>query len=90
MKTKTLAEKAAWDFGNENKGSTKLILVVISPRKVCGPLVGDDISGQSFAVLTKMLDGKVPMVPDEAFPMVDVRDLVQLHVSAIKNKKASR
>jgi dihydroflavonol-4-reductase len=42
-----------------------------------------------LAVLTKMLDGKVPMVPDAAFPMVDVRDVAQLHVSAIKNRKAS-
>ena len=89
IKSKTLAEQAAWDFVNKNKGSTKLELVVIAPGGVFGPPVGDDISGQSLAVLTKMLDGKVPMVPDAAFPMVDVRDVAQLHVSAIKNKKAS-
>ena len=89
IKSKTLAEQAAWDFVNKNKDSTKLDLVVIAPGGVFGPPVGDDISGQSLAVLTKMLDGKVPMVPDAAFPMVDVRDVAQLHVSAIKNKKAS-
>lgn len=89
IKSKTLAEQAAWDFVNKNKGSTKLDLVVIAPGGVFGPPVGDDISGQSLAVLTKMLDGKVPMVPDAAFPMVDVRDVAQLHVNAIKNKKAS-
>ena len=89
IKSKTLAEKAAWDFVNKNKGSTKLDLVVIAPGGVFGPPVGDNISGQSLAVLTKMLDGKVPMVPDAAFPMVDVRDVAQLHVSAVKNEKAS-
>ena len=89
IKSKTLAERAAWDFVNKNKGSTKLDLVVVAPGGVFGPPVGDDISGQSLAVLTKMLDGKVPMVPDAAFPMVDVRDVAQLHVSAIKNEKAS-
>ncbi len=89
IKSKTLAEQAAWDFVNKNKGSTKLELVVIAPGGVFGPPVGDDISGQSLAVLTKMLDGKVPMVPDAAFPMVDVRDVAQLHVSAVKNEKAS-
>ena len=89
IKSKILAEEAAWDFVNKNKGSTKLDLVVIAPGGVFGLPVGDDISGQSLAVLTKMLDGKVPMVPDAAFPMVDVRYVAQLHVSAIKNKKAS-
>ena len=67
MKSKILVEKAAWDFGNENKGSTDL-------DKVFGPPVGDDISGQSLTVLTKMLDRKVPMVQDAVFPMVDVRN----------------
>ena len=82
MKSKILVEKAAWDFGNENKGSTDL-------DKVFGPPVGDDISGQSLTVLTKMLDRKVPMVQDAVFPMVDVRNQAQLHFSAIKNTKAS-
>ena len=67
MKSKILVEKAAWDFGNENKGSTEL-------DKVFDPPVGDEISGQSLAMLTKMLDRKVPMVKDAAFPMVDVRN----------------
>ena len=89
IKSKTLAERAAWNFVNKKEDSTKLDLVVVAPGGVFGPPVGDDISGQSLAVLTKMLDGKVPMVPDAAFPMVDVRDVAQLHVSAIKNKKAS-
>ena len=89
IKSKTLAEQAAWDFVRKNRGSIKPDLVVIAPGGVFGPPVGDDISGQSLTVLTKMLDGKVPMVPDAAFPMVDVRDVAQLHVSAIKNKKAS-
>mgnify|MGYP003305289186 CR=1 FL=1 len=40
-KSKTLAEKAAWDFGNENKGSTEL-------DKVFDPPVGDDISSNGL------------------------------------------
>ena len=46
IKSKTLAEQAAWEFVNKNKGSTKLDLVVIAPGGVFGPPVGDDISGQ--------------------------------------------
>ena len=54
-----------------------------------GPPLGTDITGQSLTVLAKMLDGKVPMVPDAAFPMVDVRDVAKLHVDAIKNKNVA-
>lgn len=84
IKSKTLAERAAWTFLDENKGSSLPDLVVIAPGGVFGPPLGSDISGQSLTVLAKMLDGKVPMVPDAAFPMVDVRDVARLHVMALK------
>ena len=64
-------------------------MVVIAPGGVFGPPLGTDITGQSLTVLAKMLDGKIPMVPDAAFPMVDVRDVAQLHVQALKNNKAA-
>jgi len=89
IKSKTLAEKAAWKFLDENKGPSAPALVVIAPGGVFGPPLGTDITGQSLTVLAKMLDGKIPMVPDAAFPMVDVRDVAELHVKALKNNKAA-
>ena len=88
-KIKTLAEQAAWDVVNENKGSTGLDLAVIGPGGVFGPPEGDDYSGHSLAVLTRMLDGKVWMVPDATFLMVDIRDVAHLRGGAVKNKTAS-
>ena len=89
IKSKTIAEKSAWDFFNENKKISKMELVVIAPGGVFGPPLGNNISCKSLIVLTKMLNGKIPMVPDAAFPMVDVRDVAKLHVQALKNPKIS-
>ena len=88
VKSKTLAERTAWDWVNSHKIShnNDLIvpeLVVIAPGAVFGPPLGRDISCESLSLLTKMLNGKIPMAPDFAFPMVDVRDVAKLHVKAL-------
>ena len=89
FKSKTLAEKAAWDFVNVQTGDDKIELVVINPGGVFGPPLGRNISGQSMDLLSQMLGGKMPMVPDIAFPMVDVRDVAKLHVEAMTHPDAS-
>jgi len=89
FKSKTLAEKAAWEFVNAQTGDDKLELTVINPGGVFGPPLGRDISGQSMDMLSQMLGGKMPMVPDVAFPMVDVRDVARLHVEAMTHPEAN-
>ena len=89
IKSKTLAERAAWDSLKENTKPSSLELVVIAPGGVFGPPLGNDISGESLSILSKMLNGKIPFVPKTAFPMADVRDVAQLHVKALKNKTAA-
>jgi len=78
-KSKTLAERAAWDTV---KGGA-MELAVINPGAVFGPSLGAKIDGQSVALMTKMIEGKVPMIPDMAMGMVDVRDVAKLHVAAM-------
>ena len=58
-------------------------LTVINPGAVFGPSLGAKIDGQSVAMMTKMIKGQVPMIPDMAMGMVDVRDVAKLHVSAM-------
>lgn len=82
IKSKTLAERAAWDFV-KTAGVGSPELVVINPGAVFGPPLGRDISGQSMTSVDQMLRGKIPMVPNIAFAMVDVRDVAQLHVQAL-------
>ena len=89
IKSKTIAERSAWDFINKNKEKSKMDLVVIAPGGVFGPPLGDNITCESLNILSKVLNGKIPMVPDAAFPMVDVRDVAKLHVQALTNSKVS-
>jgi dihydroflavonol-4-reductase len=84
-KSKTLAERAAWESA---KGG-HMELTVINPGAVFGPSLGAQIDGQSVAMMTKMIKGQVPMIPDLAMGMVDVRDVAKLHVSAMTASAAA-
>jgi dihydroflavonol-4-reductase len=88
-KSKTLAEKAAWDFVNGQTSDDKLEIVVINPGAVFGPPLGRDITGASMSVVDQMLRGKMPMVPKAAFAMVDVRDVASIHVQALTHPDAA-
>ena len=81
-KSKTLAEKAAWDFVKTQ--APQIELTTINPVLVLGaPL--DNNFGSSISVVERVMKGKDPMLPDLRFSIVDVRDVAQMHVQAIKN-----
>jgi dihydroflavonol-4-reductase len=84
-KSKTLAERAAWEAA---RGGT-MELTVINPGAVFGPSLGAKLDGQSVAMMTKMIGGKMPMIPDMGFGMVDVRDVARLHVKAMTTANAA-
>ena len=83
-KSKTLAERAAW----EAIAGGEMELTVVNPGAVFGPSLGAQIDGQSVALMTDMIGGKVPMIPDVAMGMVDVRDVARLHVAAMTTSGA--
>jgi dihydroflavonol-4-reductase len=89
LKSKTLAEKAAWEFINAQEGIEKLELVVINPGAVYGPSLTGNLSGESMAMVKNMILGKVPMLPFAAINISDVRDIAELHVAALTNDKAA-
>jgi dihydroflavonol-4-reductase len=78
-KSKTLAERAAWKAAEGGA----MELVVINPGGVFGPSLGAQLDGQSVAMMSDMIAGKVPMIPDVAMGMIDVRDVARLHVKAL-------
>lgn len=84
-KSKTLAERAAWA---EVKGSN-LELTVINPGAVFGPPIGSKDGAQNVAMMADMIAGKMPMIPDMAMGMVDVRDVAKLHIAAMTKGGAS-
>jgi len=78
-KSKTLAERTAWAAA---KGGD-MELTVVNPGAVFGPSLGAKMDGQSVEMMTAMIGGKMPMIPDLSMGMVDVRDVARLHVKAM-------
>ncbi len=85
-KSKTLAERAAWDFVAKEGG--RLQLSVVNPVGVFGPVLGPDYSS-SIVFVRRMLDGDVPGLPRLTFGVVDVRDVADLHLRAMTNPAAN-
>lgn len=79
IKSKTLAERAAWEFVDNEAPSMRL--TVINPVFVLGaPL--DDNYGSSMEVIERFLRGKDPAVPAIGFSLVDVGDIAEMHLRA--------
>lgn len=86
VKSKTLAEQAAWDFiDREGDG---LELAVVNPVAVFGPVLGPDYA-TSILLIQRLLDGEMPGLPKLSFGVVDVRDVVDLHVRAMTDPAAN-
>ncbi|MDB5524148.1 MAG: epimerase [Rhizobium sp.] len=85
MKSKTLAERAAWDFIAREGGG--LELTVINPVGIFGPVLGPDIS-TSVALIRMMMNGAMPGAPRIHFGVVDVRDVADLHIRAMTHPAA--
>ncbi|OBZ96414.1 epimerase [Pararhizobium polonicum] len=83
-KSKTLAERAAWSFAQENG----LELAVINPGMILGPILGAD-TGTSVGVVQSLLKGRYPATPDFSVPVVDVRDVAEAHVLAMTVPEAA-
>jgi dihydroflavonol-4-reductase len=81
IQSKTVAERAARDWLAREGGDMEY--VSICPSVVLGPVWSRDYSA-SVAVVKKLLDGSMPACPDIGFGIVDVRDVADLHVRALK------
>ena len=84
-KSKTLAERAAWDFIALEGGG--LELSVVNPVAVFGPVLARDYA-TSIVIVQKLMDGSVPGCPRLSFGVVDVRDVVDLHLRAMTDPAA--
>jgi dihydroflavonol-4-reductase len=81
-KSKTLAEKTAWEFvENENH---PFELTVINPALVIGPSLSGDL-GESNKAIVMVATGKMPVAVPLQFGYVDVRDVATAHILAMQN-----
>jgi nucleoside-diphosphate-sugar epimerase len=85
VKSKTLAERAAWDFIAREGGA--LELSVVNPVAVFGPALGADYS-TSILLIQRLMDGALPGCPRISFGVVDVRDVADLHLRAMSDDAA--
>lgn len=85
VKSKTLAERAAWDFIAREGGG--LELSVVNPVGVFGPVLGPDYS-TSILLVQRLMDGALPGCPRLWFGCVDVRDVADLHIRAMTSPAA--
>ncbi|MFJ2891930.1 SDR family oxidoreductase [Streptomyces sp. NPDC087305] len=86
QKSKTLAERAAWDFIREQGNG--LELATVNPTGVLGPVLGPDFS-PSLGLIQRMLNGSMPVSLKFASGYVDVRDVADLHLRAMTDPAAS-
>jgi nucleoside-diphosphate-sugar epimerase len=85
-RSKTIAERAAWDYMREQGAEERL--VTIQPGAIVGPLLWPDRS-YSLEAVERMLAGRMPGIPRLGFSFVDVRDVAALHCEAMTAPEAA-
>lgn len=85
-KSKTLAERAAWDFMAREGGAMEL--AVVNPVGIFGPVLSQDYA-TSILIVQKLMDGAFPGLPHLWFGAVDVRDVADLHLRAMTHPAAN-
>jgi nucleoside-diphosphate-sugar epimerase len=83
-RSKTIAERAAWDFVRERGATEKL--AVVNPGAILGPVLSDDRS-YSIELVERLLKG-MPGAPRIGFSVVDVRDVADLQLRAMTAPEA--
>ena len=84
-KSKTLAERAAWEFMDQlepNEAGSRMELAVVNPGLVLGPILSGDY-GTSGEVVKKLMDRDFPAIPNLNWAVVDVRDVAAAHLAAM-------
>lgn len=80
VQSKTLAERAAWEFVNgEGKG---MELTCINPVAVLGPIRSAQVK-TSVGIVAQLMTGKFPALPNAGIQVVDVRDVSAAHLKAM-------
>ncbi|WP_210151393.1 SDR family oxidoreductase [Chryseobacterium scophthalmum] len=84
-RSKTIAEKAAWDFLEEEE--SKLEFTTICPAAILGPVIDNDY-GTSANIIIGLLNGSLPALPKIEFDIVDVRSVADLLIKAMEMPQA--
>jgi len=86
VRSKTIAELAAWEYMRAQGAEDRL--VTVQPGAIIGPVLGADRS-YSLQAVERMLTGRMPGVPHLGFSFIDVRDVAALEVAAMTAAEAA-
>jgi nucleoside-diphosphate-sugar epimerase len=84
-RSKSIAERAAWDFIETEGGDTQL--VVMNPTFIAGPSLMPSLRS-SLAAFKAIIEGTMPALPRQRFGVVDVRDVADAHITAMATPAA--
>ncbi|MGS2741260.1 SDR family oxidoreductase [Sinomicrobium sp. M5D2P17] len=87
IKSKAIAERAAWDFMEKEGGNMEL--TVINPVAIFGPVLGGISSASLDVVIRGILDGATKESPSFTMGVVDVRDVADIHIRAMLHPGAA-
>jgi dihydroflavonol-4-reductase len=85
VRSKTLAEQAAWEHVRSAVAEDRL--AVVNPGAIIGPALNDDHS-YSLQAIQRLVNGSMPAAPRLGFTFVDVRDVAELHLLAMTSPAA--
>jgi len=86
-KSKIAAEEIVRNFAAEHPSGPEVI--TIHPGVIIGPPLNPDEDSESIALFRGIWSGAQPAIPDLAFPMTDVRDVANVHLSAMTAENLS-
>jgi len=87
-KSKTIAERAAWDYVEGLPEADRIELCTVNPGLVLGPVLSADFS-TSGEVVRKLLAREMPGCPDIGWAVVDVRDVADAQLAAMTKADAA-
>jgi len=88
QKSKTLAERFAWDYVRALPPDQRFELSVVNPGFVLGPLLDSDVQTSSELV-KRLMRRELPGCPKLGFAVVDVRDVATMHRLAMETANAA-
>ena len=87
IKSKTIAEKAAWQFMEDEAPAMEL--TVINPVGIFGPILGGISSASLDTVVKGIVEGHIKENAPFTFGAVDVRDAADIHIKAMLHPEAA-
>jgi len=86
--SKTLAERAAWDFVDK-QGDGCFRLVTVCPTMILGPMLQPGLNATMLGICKRFKEGLGGECRDDSMSMVDVRDCAAQHVACLESDSAS-